>query len=201
MAEIDPFAPDGATIISPGARIGTISAPGMGRDSAKLSPRRGGGGRRDRQTFFRGRHRRSSFPFRFRSPPSPSCAGSCSRSRSSLPAFVGLTTGSWAHQTGRLDCRGDPSSAPSPLARPSASVSLLRFFVLWVEASSHVCLRRPARRALHATHGIVKHIMPSETWRSRLFRHRRDRGRHNGVRVRVMSMAAPGSRGQCVVNA
>lgn len=83
-----------------------------------------------------------------------------------LPAFVGVTAGSWAHGTGA----GIPGAilvGAVAAALTLAAGHLLIAFVrpLWLKLAVAVIFVAPAAVAgFHATHGIVKHLMPSDAW-------------------------------------
>lgn len=92
-----------------------------------------------------------------------------------LPAFVGVTTGAWAHGTGV----GIPGAilvgavaAAITLAAVAAAITLasghlLITFVrpMWLKLIVAAAFVAPAAIAgFHATHGIVKHLMPSDAW-------------------------------------
>jgi hypothetical protein len=83
-----------------------------------------------------------------------------------LPAFVGVTAGAWAHGTGA----GIPGAI---LVGATAAVMtlvaghLLLTFVrpMWLKLIVAAAFVAPAAIAgFHATHGIVKHLMPSDAW-------------------------------------
>jgi hypothetical protein len=83
-----------------------------------------------------------------------------------LPAFVGATTGVWAHGTGA----GLPGAIFVGLVAAAATLAaghLLLAFVrpMWLKLVVAAAFVAPAAIAgFHATHGIVKHLMPSEAW-------------------------------------
>lgn len=84
-----------------------------------------------------------------------------------LPAFVGVTAGAWAHRTGA----GIPGAilvGAVAAALTLAAGHLLITFVrpMWLKLIVAIAFVAPAAIAgFHATHGIVKHLMPSEGWR------------------------------------
>lgn len=83
-----------------------------------------------------------------------------------LPFFAGVTAGNWAYGTGAgwlgAIVVGFVGGAAAFLA-----IQLLLAFVrpLWLRLLIALAFVAPAVVAgYHATHGIVKHTMPSETW-------------------------------------
>lgn len=85
---------------------------------------------------------------------------------STLPAFVGVTVGAWAHGTGA----GIPGAV---LVRDVAATNtltaghLLITYVrpMWLKLIVAAPFVAPAAIAgFHATHGIMKHLMPSNGW-------------------------------------
>lgn len=83
-----------------------------------------------------------------------------------LLAFVGVTAGAWAHGTGA----GIPGAVLIGVvvaALTLAAGHLLITFVrpMWLKLIVAIAFVAPAAIAgFHATHGIVKHLMPSEGW-------------------------------------
>lgn len=83
-----------------------------------------------------------------------------------LPAFVGVTAGAWAYGTGA----GLPGAVLVGLVAAAATLAvghLLIAFVrpLWLKLIVAIAFVAPAAIAgFHATHGIVKHLMPSDGW-------------------------------------
>ena len=82
-----------------------------------------------------------------------------------LPAFVGFAAGAWAHGTGA----GIPGAILVGLvaAVTFAVGQLLITFArpMWLKLCVAVIFVAPAAVAgFHATHGIVKHLMPSDAW-------------------------------------
>jgi len=83
-----------------------------------------------------------------------------------LPAFVGVTAGAWAHGTGA----GIPGAilvgsiaAAATLAVGHLLITLVR--PMWLKLIVATAFVAPAAIAgCHATHGIVKHLMPSDAW-------------------------------------
>lgn len=83
-----------------------------------------------------------------------------------LPLFAGVTVGAWAYGTGA----GWPGAIAVGFAAGLVTLGvgqLLLVFVkpLWLRLAIAIAFVAPAAIAgYHATHGIVKHTMPSETW-------------------------------------
>ncbi|MBY3313862.1 hypothetical protein [Rhizobium laguerreae] len=83
-----------------------------------------------------------------------------------LPAFVGVTAGAWAHGTG-AGIPGTVLLGAAAAALTLAAGHLLITFVrpMWLKLLVAAAFVAPAATAgFHATHGIVKHLMPSEGW-------------------------------------
>jgi len=83
-----------------------------------------------------------------------------------LPAFVGVTAGAWAHGTG-AGITGAVLVGVVAVAVTLATGHLLITFVrpMWLKLIVAIAFVSPAAIAgFHATHGIVKHLMPSEGW-------------------------------------
>ncbi len=84
----------------------------------------------------------------------------------SLPAFVGVTVGAWAHGTGA----GIPGAllvGALAAAFTLAAGHLLITFIrpIWLKLIVAAAFVAPAAIAgFHAIHGIVKHLMPSDGW-------------------------------------
>ena len=83
-----------------------------------------------------------------------------------LPALGGVAAGMWAYQTGA----GLPGSIVVGLVGAGLVFGLAQVLILfapamWLKLSVALAFVAPAAVAgFHATHGIVKHLMPSETW-------------------------------------
>ncbi|KIZ33998.1 MULTISPECIES: hypothetical protein [Rhodopseudomonas] len=83
-----------------------------------------------------------------------------------LPALGGVAAGMWAYETGA----GLPGSALVGLVGAGLVFGLAQFLILfarpmWVKLAVALAFVAPAAIAgFHATHGIVKHLMPSESW-------------------------------------
>ncbi len=83
-----------------------------------------------------------------------------------LPAFVGVTAGAWAHDSG-AGLAGAIVVGAVAAAMTLAIGHLLIAFVrpMWLKLVVAIAFVAPAAIAgFHATHGIVKHLMPSEAW-------------------------------------
>lgn len=83
-----------------------------------------------------------------------------------LPAFVGVTAGVWAHGTG-AGIPGAVLVGAVAAALTLATGHLLITFVrpIWLKLVVATAFVAPAAIAgFHATHGIVKHLMPSDAW-------------------------------------
>ena len=83
-----------------------------------------------------------------------------------LPFFLGLTAGGWAYDTGAGWLGAifvGFAEAALTLAAGQALLMLIR--PVWARLLISLIFVVPAVMAgFHATHGIVKHTMPSETW-------------------------------------
>ena len=116
-----------------------------------------------------------------------------------LPAFVGVSAGIWAHQTGAGVLGAIVIGAVA--AGASFGVGHLLLAVLrpmWLKLLVALAFVAPAVVAgFHATHGIVKHMMPSETWQL-VFSVIGAIAIGITAFVRVTSMAGPGPSGQGV---
>lgn len=83
-----------------------------------------------------------------------------------LPAFVGATVGVWAHGTGA----GVPGAILIGLVSAAATLAVGQLVIMfvrpvWLKLLVAIAFVAPAALAgFHATHGIVKHLMPSEAW-------------------------------------
>lgn len=83
-----------------------------------------------------------------------------------LPTFAGAAAGLWAHQTGA----GIPGSVIVGLIAAGATFGLGHVLLafarpLWLRIAVVLAFAVPAGIAgFHATHGVVKHLMPSDTW-------------------------------------
>lgn len=83
-----------------------------------------------------------------------------------LPFFAGVTAGSWAYQTG-AGWMGAIliGTVATGLTLGIGQILLGLVRPLWARLLITLAFVAPAAVAgYHATHGIVKHTMPSETW-------------------------------------
>jgi len=83
-----------------------------------------------------------------------------------LPLFAGVTAGVWAYGSGAGWLGGIAVGFFAGLATLLVGHLLLTFVKpLWLRLMTAAVFVAPAAIAgYHATHGIVKHTMPSETW-------------------------------------
>lgn len=85
-----------------------------------------------------------------------------------LPALGGVAAGMWAYQTGA----GLPGSVLVGLVGAALVFGIAQFLILsprpmWVKLAVVLAFVAPAAIAgFYATHGIVKHLIPSETWQA-----------------------------------
>lgn len=83
-----------------------------------------------------------------------------------LPAFVGFAAGAWAHGTGS----GIPGAILVGMFAAAVTFAVGQFLIafarpMWLKLGVAVIFVAPAAVAgFHATHGIVKHLMPSDGW-------------------------------------
>jgi hypothetical protein len=83
-----------------------------------------------------------------------------------LPFFAGVTAGGWAFQTGA----GWPGAILIGAIAAGLTLGIGQLLLglvrpLWARLLIALAFVAPAALAgYHATHGIVKHTMPSETW-------------------------------------
>jgi len=114
-----------------------------------------------------------------------------------LPALGGVAAGMLASLTGA----GLPGSGLVGLVCAGLVFGLAQFLILfarpmWLKLAVALAFVAPAAIAgFHATHGIVKHLMPSETWQT-LFSVIGAVAVGITACVRVTSMAPPGPAGQ-----
>ncbi|MCO5961065.1 hypothetical protein [Sinorhizobium meliloti] len=83
-----------------------------------------------------------------------------------LPAFIGVTVGAWTHGTG-AGIPGAVLIGAVAAAFTLAAWHLLIAFIrpMWLKLIVAAAFVAPAAIAgFHATHGIVKHLMPSDGW-------------------------------------
>jgi hypothetical protein len=114
-----------------------------------------------------------------------------------LPALGGVAAGMWAYETGA----GLPGSGLVALVGAGLVFGLAQFLILfarpmWLKLAVALAFVAPAAIAgFHATHGIIKHLMPSETWQT-VFSVIGAMAVGITACVRVTSMAPPGPAGQ-----
>lgn len=83
-----------------------------------------------------------------------------------LPAFAGVTIGLWAYHAGAGVAGGIAVGAITAfLTLVVLQAGLMIARPLWLRAALALAFVAPAAIAgFHATHGIVKHAVPSPTW-------------------------------------
>jgi hypothetical protein len=114
-----------------------------------------------------------------------------------LPALGGVAAGMWAYQTGA----GLPGSILVGLVGAALVFGIGQYLILfarpmWLKLATALAFVAPAAIAgFHATHGIVKHLMPSETWQT-VFSVIGAVAVGITAFVRVTSMASTGPAGQ-----
>ena len=83
-----------------------------------------------------------------------------------LPAFIGVSAGIWAHETGAGLLGAIVIGAVGAVIALGVGQLLLAILrPAWLKILVALAFVAPAAIAgFHATHGIVKHTMPSETW-------------------------------------
>ena len=113
-----------------------------------------------------------------------------------LPALGGVAAGIWAYQTGA----GLPGSVLVGFIGAALVFGIGQFLIMfarpmWMKLAVTLAFVAPAAIAgFHATHGIVKHLMPSETWQT-VFSVIGAVAVGITAFVRVTSMAPPGPAG------
>lgn len=114
-----------------------------------------------------------------------------------LPFFAGASAGTWAYQTGA----GWLGAIIVGLGAAALTLGLfLLAFIrpLWMRLAIALAFVAPAAFAgYHATHGIVKHTTPSDTWQI-IFSVIGAIAVGVAALIRVTAMAAPGPTGQTV---
>ena len=119
-----------------------------------------------------------------------------------LPAVVGVSVGIWAHQTGAGLLGAIVIGAVG--AGTALGIGQLLLAVLrpaWLKILVALAFVAPAAIAgFHATHGILKHTMPSETWQL-VFSVIGAIAVAVTTFIRVTSLTPPGSTGRGVANA
>lgn len=119
-----------------------------------------------------------------------------------LPAFAGVTIGVWAHQTGAGALGAIAIGVVAAGAILGIGQLLLAFVrPMWLKLLVALAFVAPAAIAgYHATHGIVKHTMPSETWQL-VFSVIGAVAVGVTAFVRITTMASPGPSGQDIATA
>ena len=119
-----------------------------------------------------------------------------------FPAFIGVSAGIWAHETGAGLLGAIVIGAVG--AGIALGVGQLLLTILrpaWLKLLVALAFVAPAAIAgFHATHGIVKHTMPSETWQL-VFSVIGAIAVAVTTFIRVTSLTPPGSTSQGVANA
>ncbi len=129
--------------------------------------RRGGGGRRDRQRYSHGDTTMIVLGILVSiAAIGAMCWLLFNLAVFALPFFLGLTAGGWAYDTGAGWLGAifvGFAAAGLTLAAGQALLMLIR--PVWARLLISLIFVAPAvMTGFHATHGIVKHTMPSETW-------------------------------------
>lgn len=119
-----------------------------------------------------------------------------------LPLFAGATVGVWAYGTGAGWLGSIAVGIVAGLITLGVGQFLLAFVrPLWLRLAIAMIFVAPAALAgYHATHGIVQHIMPSDTWQT-IFSVIGAIAVGVTTFVRVTAMAAPGPSGRGLVRA
>lgn len=114
-----------------------------------------------------------------------------------LPFFAGVAVGIWAYHTGASWFGGIVAGAVAAgLIFGIGQLLLIVVRPLWLRIATTLVFVTPAGLAgYHATHGIVKHTMPSETWQI-VFSIVGAVAVGITALTRMMAMAAPGPTGQ-----
>lgn len=119
-----------------------------------------------------------------------------------LPAFIGVSVGIWAHETGAgLLGAIVIGAVGAGIALGVGQLLLVILRPAWLKILVALAFVAPAAIAgFHATHGIVKHTMPSETWQL-VFSVIGAIAVAVTTFIRVTSLTPPGSTGRGVANA
>jgi hypothetical protein len=119
-----------------------------------------------------------------------------------LPAFIGVSAGIWAHETGAgLVGAIVIGAAAAGMALGVGQLLLAILRPAWLKILVAMAFVAPAAIAgFHATHGIVKHTMPSETWQL-VFSVVGAIAVAVTAFIRVTSLNAPGSTSRGIANA
>lgn len=119
-----------------------------------------------------------------------------------LPFFAGVSAGTWAYQTGA----GWLGAILIGLVAAALTLGLGQFLLasirpLWIRLLIALAFVAPAALAgYHATHGIVQHTMPSDTWQI-IFSVIGAIVVGATALIRVTAIAAPGPNGRNVARA
>jgi hypothetical protein len=119
-----------------------------------------------------------------------------------LPFFAGVSAGTWAYQTGA----GWLGAILVGLVAAALTLGIGQFLLafigsLWIRLAIALAFVAPAALAgYHATHGIVKHAMPSETWQL-IFSVIGAIAVGITALIQVTAMAAPGPSGKNIARA
>jgi hypothetical protein len=119
-----------------------------------------------------------------------------------LPAFIGVSAGIWAHQTGAgLVGAIVIGVAAAGIALGIGQLLLAILRPVWLKILVALAFVAPAAIAgFHATHGIVKHTMPSEAWQL-VFSVVGAIAVAVTAFIRVTSLTPPGSTSRGIANA
>lgn len=119
-----------------------------------------------------------------------------------LPAFAGVTIGLWADHAGAGLAGGIAAGGIAAfLSLVVLQAGLMLARPLWLRAAFVLAFVAPAAIAgFHATHGIVKHAVPSPIWQ---FAFSLIGGLAVGITafVRLTTLAAPTPQGQTIARA
>ncbi|MBO9107309.1 hypothetical protein J5288_01180 [Agrobacterium sp. S2/73] len=117
-----------------------------------------------------------------------------------LPFFAGVSAGTWAYSSGA----GWLGAILVGLAAAAVTLGLGQFLLafirpLWIRLTIALAFVAPAALAgYHATHGIVKHTMPSDIWQL-IFSVIGAIAVGVTALIRVTAMGTPGPTGQTIV--
>jgi hypothetical protein len=119
-----------------------------------------------------------------------------------LPAFIGVSAGIWAHETGAgLVGATVIGAAAAGMALGVGQLLLAILRPAWLKILVALAFVAPAAIAgFYATHGIVKHTMPSDTWQL-VFSVVGAIAVAVTAFIRVTSLTPPGSTSRGIANA
>lgn len=119
-----------------------------------------------------------------------------------LPAFAGVTIGLWAYHAGAGVAGGIAVGAIAAfLTLVVLQASLMFARALWLRAALALAFVVPAAIAgFHATHGIVKHAVPSPAWQL-LFSLIGSLAVGITAYIRLTALAAAAAQGQSIARA